>query len=310
MAGIRGVFQEDGEAIDEKRLRDTIEDGGDEWLEANFVGERATEFDERAAVIEAVAIEKAVEASLNADAQRFDEESGDDNGDDGSGRARGETRTMSHFADDGDDGEVDSDDGRSSESIREAALEDDVYVHQAVADDGVAEAKRNQREREDADFHPRRGHTAEEERHDVEKQEWSDAGEGAAGDPLQLLAKDAARSAEVTRKENTSGEQEVGAEVCQFHLIEPVLRTDGWQEVECAGGDKDVEREQRGGRRIDREELGPKRAATLRKDQRKVDKQRGLQEQSDHVAPVNFPIESVQLSGVVEAVEDERDQAE
>ena len=36
MAGVGGVFEEDGEAIDEQRLRDAIEHGGNERLKADF----------------------------------------------------------------------------------------------------------------------------------------------------------------------------------------------------------------------------------------------------------------------------------
>ena len=68
-----------------------------------------------------------------------------------------EARAMEKFADQRDDGEIDADDAGGGKRVGEAALEDDVHVHQAVADDGVAEAERDQREREDRQFHPRRG---------------------------------------------------------------------------------------------------------------------------------------------------------
>ena len=44
-AGSGRVFQENGEAIDEQGLRNAIEYRTDERLKANFVGERAAEFD-------------------------------------------------------------------------------------------------------------------------------------------------------------------------------------------------------------------------------------------------------------------------
>ncbi len=48
----------------------------------------------------------------------------------------------------------------------------------------------------------------------------------------------------------------------------------------------------------------------LRKGEREVQEQRRLQQPRDDVRPVNDPVEVVQLAGVVERVEDERDQAE
>jgi hypothetical protein len=60
-------------------------------LQVHFVGERAAEFDQRAAVIEAVAIEEVVQPRLHPFAQRLKQEGGDDDGDDAPrpGRPRG-----------------------------------------------------------------------------------------------------------------------------------------------------------------------------------------------------------------------------
>ena len=91
------VFEENGEAIDQQGLRNAIEHGTEQRLEADFVGQRAAELDQGAAVIEAIAIEKAVEASLHPFAQGFEEERGDDDGDDaadgtGGGQGDGKVR--------------------------------------------------------------------------------------------------------------------------------------------------------------------------------------------------------------------------
>ena len=86
--GCAGILEEDGEAVDEQRLRNAVEHGAEQRLEADFVGERAAEFDQRAAIVEAVAIEEVVEARLHPVAQRLEQERGDDDGDHRAGRAR------------------------------------------------------------------------------------------------------------------------------------------------------------------------------------------------------------------------------
>ena len=88
------VLQENREAIDQQGLRDAIEHGTDQRFEADFVGERAAEFDQGAAIIEAIAIEEAVEARLHPFAQGFDEESGDDDGDDAADGPGGKAGAM------------------------------------------------------------------------------------------------------------------------------------------------------------------------------------------------------------------------
>ncbi len=99
LSGRCGIFQKHGEAINQQRLRNTIEHRADEWFQAHFVGERAAEFDERAAVIEAIAVEETVEARLHPLAQRLDQKRGDDDRDDAAGGAGGKTGAVKQFAD-------------------------------------------------------------------------------------------------------------------------------------------------------------------------------------------------------------------
>ena len=67
--GLRGVLEKDGQAIDQQSLRNPIEHGAEQRFETHFVRERAAEFDQRAAIVEAVAIEKVIETRLHPIAQ-------------------------------------------------------------------------------------------------------------------------------------------------------------------------------------------------------------------------------------------------
>ena len=56
--------------------------------------------------------------------------------------------------------------------------------------------------------------------------------------------------------------------------------------------------------------MGAHELPLLRKREDEMDEQRRLQYPSDYVAPVNRPVEVVQLAGVFEGIRDKRNQAE
>ena len=56
--------------------------------------------------------------------------------------------------------EIHGDHAGRRERVRQAALEDDVHIHQPVANDRVAEAQRDQRQRKHRKLHPRLRTTA------------------------------------------------------------------------------------------------------------------------------------------------------
>ena len=139
IAGIGDVLDKNRQAIDEKRLRDAVHHGAEHGLKPHFVGERAAEFDQGAAIVQTVAIEEAIETRLNPFAERLEEKRGDDDGDDaadGSVRLR-----MKNLGDQRHEEEVNRGDRSRGRRIGQAAFEDDVHIHQAVTNDGVAEAQ-------------------------------------------------------------------------------------------------------------------------------------------------------------------------
>src|ERR1700733_11091082 len=216
---------------------------------------------------------------------------------------------VKQFSDHGNYGEINAHDGGGGKGVREAALEDDVHVHQAVANDGVAEAERNQDQRIDRTLHPRRRHPAQGVGNDVEADKGQTAGEGSGGDPLQLLAQNAAGSATETKKENEGSQDKINSQVDLFDLIEPLARAERGKEIQRPGGDEGMQNKKRDGDRVYRNKLGPEPAATLWKHQGEVHEHGGLQQQRHHVAPVNDPVEGIQLAAVMKTIQDERDQA-
>jgi hypothetical protein len=51
---------------------------------------------------------------------------------------------VENLSDERNQREINSGNSRSRHGVGQAALEDDIHVHQAVTNDGVAEAERNQ----------------------------------------------------------------------------------------------------------------------------------------------------------------------
>jgi len=109
--------------------------------------------------------------------------------------------------------EINSYNGCCSKCVSKSALENDVHVHQPVADDGVTETEGDQSQREDREFHPRLRNPAFRTRQHVKQEKGNDARDGSACDPFQLLAQYAARSPEITSQKNSRGDHEVNAEV-------------------------------------------------------------------------------------------------
>ncbi len=217
---------------------------------------------------------------------------------------------MEEFADQRDRRKIDGHHASGRKCVSQAALEDDVHVHQAIADDGVTKAQRNQCERVGGRLHPRRRHPTENVRDDVEQHEGQSSRESAAGDPFQLLAENTAGRAPVTQQKNSRRYQEIDSQSCQLHFVEPVACADSGQKIQRPTGHEGMQRQQSHGHGVGGNELGPQPAAALRENQREVDEQGRLQQQRDHVGPVDGLIEDVQLAGVMEAVQHKGHQAE
>ena len=85
LAGMRRIFEENGQAIHQQRLRNAVEHRAEQRLEAHFVRERAPEFNQRAAIVQPVAVEEMIEARLHPIAQRLEQKCRDHDGDHGAG---------------------------------------------------------------------------------------------------------------------------------------------------------------------------------------------------------------------------------
>ena len=200
-AGMAFVLDENRQPVHQQRLRDAIHHRREHRIEAHFRSERAAKLNQRAAIIQTVPVKEAVQARLNPVAKRLEQKCRHHDGDH-SAHHSGRPGGVEQRSDQRHERDVDGHHAAARGRIGETSLEDDVHVHQAVADDGVAETQRDQHQRNRGEIHPRPRHDSQEIRHDVKQQKWKNARQRSAGDPLQLLPQDSGRCAAVAVHKN------------------------------------------------------------------------------------------------------------
>ena len=283
-------------------MRKPVHHGSQHWLHAHFAREGAAEVDQGPPVIEPVAIKEPIKASLRPVAKRLKQEGRDQNGGDYAAQATGPcgVKQASYQRDHCD---VDGHYACGCRGVSQAPLEDNVYVHQAVAHDGVGEAKGQQYQRKRGEIHPGPWHHSERVGQYVQQRERYRTCQRAGRHPFQLLAHNAVRGALVAPQKNRCGQQKVESQVNEFELIERDARRQRGRKTQQIGRDLHVDRKQ--GRRQQISCDDPERAPgslcfpAFREEQRKMHKQNGRQEHRPDLAPIDLPIKPVELAGIV-----------
>ena len=193
--------------------------------QVSFGAEAAAELYESFAVVVTMAVKELIEPGLKAALERVEELGGDEDGDDQAPFADccGQQQ-VDFFGDEGDDAEVDADQCSCSQGVGYAALEDEVGVHQAIADDGPAEGQRQEDERQAGDLLKNDGNWyAGEEWKRVQQGEGQNGEQRSAGEPLKLLAEQGSVGAGVAAEEQDGGQDEIGRVVCGRNLVKTKL---------------------------------------------------------------------------------------
>jgi len=94
---------------------------------------------------------------------------------------------MGHFADKGNEPEIEADNRQRCQCRSHSPFENNVHIHQTVFDDGVTERQGNENQRKDGCLHPERGNDAEPIRHRIKEKEWKSPQSGSDDNPLHLL---------------------------------------------------------------------------------------------------------------------------
>src|SRR5262249_33771778 len=150
-----------------------------------FIRQCAPEFNQRAPVIQTVAIEKPVQAALEPLPERF--ENRRRNYDCKNPAPLSIRLRVKNETDQSDESEENNEYALGCSRVCKAAIEDDAHVHQAVTDNRITEAKRNQDQAEHRKLHPRREAPTEYERKDIKQCAGQTSNKRPAHEPFQLL---------------------------------------------------------------------------------------------------------------------------
>ncbi len=130
--------QEDGEPVDAQGFGKAVGNLLKQAFNVELGGQVAGEFQQGAAVVIALAIKEPVHPLLGIVDDRLKEHRGQNNRHHpGSTAVDGRERRAQEVGGEGDGAEVESHDSRGRQGVRNAPPEDDVDVHQPVADDGI-----------------------------------------------------------------------------------------------------------------------------------------------------------------------------
>ena len=142
--------------------------------------------------------------------------------------------------------------------------------------------------------------------------EGKNPGERSAGDPLELLPQDSRRSPAVAVHEHKRGKQEINPQTGQVEPVEKNSRADRGHEAQFAKSHEDTHQTGEFPARHKSPRVSPLPfggRTPLRKHQREMQQQRGLQQSGHNAGPINFPVEGAQLARVLKGIQDEGNQA-
>ena len=162
----------------------------------------------------AIVVTRAVKQAVNAVLDPFTERIGQDCRDyDCQHQTRGaRTRqaAVDEHASEGHDGKIRTGNSNRSQCIGHATLEDQVHVHQFVAEDGVAERQRQEAERENGRV---KHWPPKHKRNCVQQRERSDSQDCAARQPLELVTENWAGGRVVAAQQNGGSSHEINNDV-------------------------------------------------------------------------------------------------
>ena len=202
------------------------------------------------------------------------------------------------------DHHVDRDDGGNDGGVDQQALEDDLDVHQPVADDGRGKRERDERQRHGEQFHRQRRPDTESKRQHVADGKRQRPERRAPDDPSQL-ARGGDRT-DATERANEDGKtrREEAGEVQQLERVEErdhahEIGRVGARAHEC----KHPRRHENARGQVDRRQPARQHGAVavrlrpLGKHESEVQEQRRDHRQRHRVGPVKKPVDAIEAAG-------------
>src|SRR5579871_1016154 len=138
-----GLREKDRDAGDEQSARKPLDDGIEQRVDIGFGAQSAAELNQGLPVVVLLPVKGLVNPPLDAALEWIEDRGGHQDGDHKCPPAdRRRKAVVDHLSNEGDDTEVAAEQRRRGEGVGYAALEDQVGVHQPVANDGPAEGER------------------------------------------------------------------------------------------------------------------------------------------------------------------------
>ena len=146
VAGHQGVTaidagKKDGDARHQQSLRQPVHDRIQQSVQIGLRAQAAAKGDQGLAVVIALAVKDPVDPVLNGSLERLEKLGGNNDGGDQAPRSGARQASVHHFRRESDRTEVKANQCSRCQGIGDAALENQVDVHQAVADDRPAKGK-------------------------------------------------------------------------------------------------------------------------------------------------------------------------
>ena len=180
------VDEQQRHAIDDERLANARDEPLAETIEIEVAVQIAREADERAAVVVLVAIERAVERILDGALHRAEQQHDHDRREHRDDHVVALRGVEKHDARQPQQRRVNREDGEDDGRVHEAALDDDLDVHQPVADERRRERQRHEAQRDDGELHRQRHPETERVRQRVSDRKRPGAERGAPDNPAKL----------------------------------------------------------------------------------------------------------------------------
>ena len=284
--------QKDCDARYQQGARQALDDGFEQGMEIGLGTQAAAEFNQGLAVVVAVAVEDAIDPALDTTLQGLENRGDDQDREPQSPLADSRRHVdVNLFGGQGHDAEVAAQEQTGGEGVGHTALEDEVSVHQPVANDGPAESQRQEDDGEAGDTVERPGKAnVEQERHGIKERERNHGKERAASEPLELLPKQGSAGAVIAAQEQGRREDVEDGLVGCSGLVHAVLEEPGGLPV--VHGEDPQAKQGGSGSVDDRQQPGTVGAfeALLREAEGEMDKQRRLQRISHNIGPEDGPV--------------------
>ena len=295
--------------IDQQRLRDAPHQPFAQAEQIQVAVEIARKADERAPVVVAIAVVHAIEAGLNRVLHRTRQQHEDHRGEERDDVVRAGTRgiRLEHLLGEAQQDRVEGGNRRDRGGVHQTALDDDLDVHQPVADDGGRERERHEPEEDRRQLEGARRLEPERERQRVAEGERHRAEARAPHDPSKLAPRrHGAHAVERARHDHEPGNQAqpqvevLGAVDERQDFRHHLALTIGAQQH------RDLRDEEKQRRQV---EDGQQRAAVvalrpavrpLREDEREVHEEGRQHQERNGIAPEEHPVQQIEAAAVRE----------